>query len=1177
MPGRLLTHLSVLRYRQEVIMSERVIDQKSLEQGTDEFVTLNGEPYFIIREVDKMEPFFISIASSDDHWLFISSSGGLTAGRVSPENALFPYLPVDRIHESYPHTGPISLIRIEHHGETLTWAPLVHEITPRHHITRNLYKNYLGNKICFEEINHDFDLTYRYTWSTSERFGFIKSAELLNESGQQYRLEILDGLQNILPADIPRQTQETSSNLVDAYKWTELHEATSLAIYTLYSAISDKAQPGESLRANSVFCLGLPTARFLVSSEQIKAFLHGAGVTQEQQKRGLRGAYLANATIDINPGEQLSWDIVANLQQTQAQIVLLQAELKNVEQVKAQLHNDISEGTDHLARLMAASDGFQCTAEKRITLHHYTNVLFNALRGGTFIHQMTINRSDFTASIRHFNNRVFDRNQLFLDGLPETMTLTQLKVAITKINDAQLQRLSQEYLPISIGRRHGDPSRPWNHFSITLKDEAGQKRLSYQGNWRDIFQNWEALALSFPDFIENMIAKFVNASTIDGHNPYRITSEGIDWEIENPEDPWSSIGYWGDHQINYLLKLLEISKQFHPDHLNKLLTSATFSYANVPYYLKGFDSILADPKSTVIYNNALAKVIDTRVNNIGADGKLILDEAGHVYLVTLLEKLIVPLLSKLANFLLEGGIWLNTQRPEWNDGNNALVGHGVSMVTLNYMRRYVLFLTNLLEQLPDDIKLTEVVGTWMTETAHIINRAAEKVTTQAITAALRFEILNELGQTASHYRTQVYQLEGFTNAKSFPLKTLTGLLADVLVTIEHSINSNARDDKLHHSYNLVRFDKNTATLNRLYSMLEGQVAALSSGALSARASADLLEALFVSDFYRADQQTFMLYPDRPLPSFLEKNIIPPDAVERIPLLASMLQCNDARLIETDHNGTTRFNAAFINIDYLDAQLDRLTTEYNGLADSCRADIKILYEEVFRHEEFTGRSGSMFSFEGLGCIWWHMVAKLLLAVQESYFKALDQQADEEVCHTLASYYYLIRQGLGFNKTPSQYGAFPTDPYSHTPSHAGAQQPGMTGQVKEEIISRFGELGIRIFDGRLSFKPVLLRAQEFIKTPQNFRFLDLVSDWQEIQLVKDSLAFTWCQVPIVYQLVEKAPGKIAIEWRNGQTENLEENTLSKETSAQIFARNGAIKQISVLIDPEKLLKFEQPLTV
>jgi hypothetical protein len=35
----------------------------------------------------------------------------------------------------------------------------------------------------------------------------------------------------------------------------------------------------------------------------------------------------------------------------------------------------------------------------------------------------------------------------------------------------------------------------------------------------------------------------------------------------------------------------------------------------------------------------------------------------------------------MSNFIPEGGIWMNTQRPEWNDANNALVGNGVSMVT----------------------------------------------------------------------------------------------------------------------------------------------------------------------------------------------------------------------------------------------------------------------------------------------------------------------------------------------------------------------------------------------------------------------------------------------------------------------------------------------------------------
>jgi hypothetical protein len=58
--------------------------------------------------------------------------------------------------------------------------------------------------------------------------------------------------------------------------------------------------------------------------------------------------------------------------------------------------------------------------------------------------------------------------------------------------------------------------------------------------------------------------------------------------------------------------------------------------------------------------------------------------------------------------------------------------------------------------------------------------------------------------------------------------------------------------------------------------------------------------------------------------------------------------------------------------------------------------------------------------------------------------------------LASQYRHVRAGLGFTRSAAAFGAFPTDPYSHTPAHAGRQQPGMTGQVKEEILTRFGEL-------------------------------------------------------------------------------------------------------------------------
>ena len=132
---------------------------------------------------------------------------------------------------------------------------------------------------------------------------------------------------------------------------------------------------------------------------------------------------------------------------------------------------------------------------------------------------------------------------------------------------------------------------------------------------------------------------------------------------------------------------------------------------------------------------------------------------------------------------------------------------------------------------------------------------------------------------------------------------------------------------------------------------------------------------------------------------------------------------------------------------------------------------------------------MFAYEGLGCVYWHMVAKLQLAVQERVFEAQDQQAPELA--SLQAYYRKVRDGLGYRKSAADYGAFPADPYSHTPAEGGAQQPGMTGQVKEEILTRWGELGLRMRDGRVHFDPVLLDEAE------------VPSD--------GALTFTWARVP------------------------------------------------------------------
>ena len=128
--------------------------------------------------------------------------------------------------------------------------------------------------------------------------------------------------------------------------------------------------------------------------------------------------------------------------------------------------------------------------------------------------------------------------------------------------------------------------------------------------------------------------------------------------------------------------------------------------------------------------------------------------------------------------------------------------------------------------------------------------------------------------------------------------------------------------------------------------------------------------------------------------------------------------------------------------------------------------------------------------------------------------------------------------------------------------GAQQPGMTGQVKEEILTRWGELGLRIGDGAIHFDPVLLRRREFIDIERPWTFVDTADAERTMSLPVESLGFTYCQVPIVYRLSD-GPMEISVTWVDGSTVDMVGSSLDREISEAIFGRNGTIARIEVAV--------------
>ena len=123
--------------------------------------------------------------------------------------------------------------------------------------------------------------------------------------------------------------------------------------------------------------------------------------------------------------------------------------------------------------------------------------------------------------------------------------------------------------------------------------------------------------------------------------------------------------------------------------------------------------------------------------------------------------------------------------------------------------------------------------------------------------------------------------------------------------------------------------------------------------------------------------------------------------------------------------------------------------------------------------------------------------------------------------------------------------------------------MTGQVKEDILSRLAELGVRIDGGILHFNPVLFESRELLREPAEFVFCDFADQSRTLPLEPGSFAFTVCQTPIVYQRAERT----AIVIHRGEQRIVRENSLqlTRDETLSLQARAGEITRIDVLFKP------------
>ena len=121
--------------------------------------------------------------------------------------------------------------------------------------------------------------------------------------------------------------------------------------------------------------------------------------------------------------------------------------------------------------------------------------------------------------------------------------------------------------------------------------------------------------------------------------------------------------------------------------------------------------------------------------------------------------------------------------------------------------------------------------------------------------------------------------------------------------------------------------------------------------------------------------------------------------------------------------------------------------------------------------------------------------------------------------------------------------------------------MTGQVKEELITRRMELGLRFNSGEIRFSPSLLLEDEWRMDERDWLIPagDRVPA-RKISIPTPGLGFQMCGVPVVYQRGD-GPTRIHLVDSEGNHRLIEGDVIDADTARGIFERDGRVSMITV----------------
>ena len=175
---------------------------------------------------------------------------------------------------------------------------------------------------------------------------------------------------------------------------------------------------------------------------------------------------------------------------------------------------------------------------------------------------------------------------------------------------------------------------------------------------------------------------------------------------------------------------------------------------------------------------------------------------GQVLQVSLAEKLLTLLLAKLANFVPEGGIWMNTQRPvkryqQRPCRQGAVRGDPMPHATPGFVLIEILRDCNI-----EALSINTGVQAFFTRVFETLVKF-KPLLKGSFTDEPRRRVMDALGEAGSDYRWDFYTNGYAGRSTSLSVKEMIKFLDLVQQYIDHSLRANKRSDNLYHSYNII--------------------------------------------------------------------------------------------------------------------------------------------------------------------------------------------------------------------------------------------------------------------------------------------------------------------------------------------------------------------------------------